>query len=82
NAVVSRVSNQYQSYAIYDCTSHGPRFGNDLAFNGDFKNQQLSYCVQNVCTYELSLRPTASSNNFSVDEFEVFQIVKKQLVYI
>ncbi|CAG8499920.1 1110_t:CDS:2 [Ambispora gerdemannii] len=80
NAVVSRVSNQYQSYAIYCCTDNGPRFGNDLAFNGDFKNQQSSYCVQNY--YELSVRPTASSNNFSVDEFEVFQIVKKQLVNI
>ncbi|CAG8666311.1 2228_t:CDS:1, partial [Ambispora gerdemannii] len=75
NAVVSRVKNGNQANAIYGCPSNGPRFGTDLYFNGNF-NQ--STCYAHITYYELALRPTASSNNFSADEFEVFQIIKKQ----
>ncbi|CAG8569204.1 9420_t:CDS:2 [Dentiscutata heterogama] len=65
--------------SICNSPLHGPVFRGILIFNGDFKNDCASYCNFDKATtpYEGPIRKT--KDKFSVDELEVFQIIKKKL---
>ncbi|CAG8489876.1 14357_t:CDS:2 [Racocetra fulgida] len=65
--------------SICNSPLHGPVFRGILIFNGDFKNDCASYCNFDKATtpYEGPIRKT--KDKFSVDELEVFQVIKKKL---
>ncbi|PKK62134.1 hypothetical protein RhiirC2_759926 [Rhizophagus irregularis] len=75
--ILSRVSVKVN--AINYWTRYGPSFGyGDLtidggAGNGDFNNNCYNYCKKR--SYEKNIRET--EDVFSVEEYEVFQIIKK-----
>ena len=70
NYIISRViDKKYAVFCNYNC---GPSFGSGIVLHGnDFYNK--SYC-NNFSFYEKNIRKT--NNNFSVEEYEVFQIMK------
>ncbi|GBC02518.1 hypothetical protein RclHR1_04660011 [Rhizophagus clarus] len=70
NFILSRVNNT--SFAIYNSDCYGPSFGlGDLTLMGK-KFYNLSYCYCSI--YENRIRETV--NKFSVEEYEIFQIMK------
>jgi hypothetical protein len=72
NHILSRVIDE--KHAIYSVENCGPLFGkngNDLSIWG-VSFFERSYCSK--CSYEKSIRKTG--NYFSVEEYEVFQIIK------
>ncbi|RIA98262.1 hypothetical protein C1645_750435 [Glomus cerebriforme] len=71
SAKIGRVSSSYTSNAIYDNVSYGPTFGggHDLYSPGN-----TSWCSSNNGTYYVSINIPSS---FTIDEYEVFQVVKK-----
>ncbi|CAJ0913849.1 20509_t:CDS:2 [Entrophospora sp. SA101] len=75
--ILSRVTN-YEC-AIFQSMYYGPCFGGglkgDLKLAGEnFKENSASCCIQH--SYESSIR--SSEDGFSIDEYEVFQIVEKK----
>nr|CAG8554796.1 11447_t:CDS:2 [Entrophospora candida] len=76
--ILSRVTN-YEC-AIFQSMYYGPCFGGglkgDLKLAGEnFKENSASCCIQH--SYESSIR--SSEDGFSIDEYEVFQIVEKKV---
>ncbi|PKC63572.1 hypothetical protein RhiirA1_422587 [Rhizophagus irregularis] len=75
NHILSRVKNE--QYAIFNVRNCGPLFGNqggDLTIWGDnFNFYERSYCRKR--SYKKRIRKTEDS--FSVEECEVFQIIKE-----
>ncbi|CAG8505988.1 4742_t:CDS:2 [Paraglomus brasilianum] len=70
--VVSRV--KHYGCAIANSSVRGPWFGEaDLGLKGHFKEEKL--CVCKRVSYDKDIRQSAE--NFSVEEYEVFKIVKK-----
>ncbi|EXX63879.1 uncharacterized protein OCT59_027267 [Rhizophagus irregularis] len=63
--ILSRI--KFEKYAIYNASGHGPSFGGDLSLIGVF-------CGCSKGFYEKHIRETAV-DNFSVEEYEVFQII-------
>ncbi|RIB24387.1 hypothetical protein C2G38_2284120 [Gigaspora rosea] len=71
SSILSRVKNT--EYAIYNTPSSGPCFGAFYA-EGDLRMlQNITYCRKYA--YEIAIRNT--KNSFSVSEYEIFQIQKK-----
>ncbi|GBC28902.2 carbohydrate-binding module family 13 protein [Rhizophagus irregularis DAOM 181602=DAOM 197198] len=69
NYILSRVKNE--NYAIENDSSLGPTFGDgDLELNGKNHNKACYYSR----VYEKQIRET--EDNFSVEEYEIFQIIK------
>ncbi|CAG8578209.1 14575_t:CDS:2, partial [Gigaspora rosea] len=77
NSILSRSAGTISS--ICNSPLHGPVFRGILIFNGDFKDDCASYCNFDEATtpYEGPIRKT--KDKFSVEELEVFQIIKKKL---
>ncbi|GBB98673.1 hypothetical protein RclHR1_32990001 [Rhizophagus clarus] len=74
NFILSRVNNT--SLAIYNSDCHGPTFGyGDLLLIGDYF-YNLSLC--DGFAYENRIRETV--NKFSVEEYEIFQIIKDSFI--
>ncbi|PKK56751.1 hypothetical protein RhiirC2_799346, partial [Rhizophagus irregularis] len=70
-----RVKNE--KYAINNWYNYGPSFGKDLILYGGFQGEvsfrnKTSYCF-NKSSYDKQIRNT--EEKFSVDEYEVFQII-------
>ncbi|RIB24786.1 TLD-domain-containing protein [Gigaspora rosea] len=72
NSILSRVKEP--NSALYTSSQCGPNFGNygDLAMYTDFNQHDECYCYPQ--SYEKTLRNTKDKFNFSVDEYEVYQI--------
>jgi hypothetical protein len=68
--ILSRIS--YKNFAIFNHPNFGPSFGNGLTLSG--KNFYNKSCCNNVSCYKTRIREFDSS--FSVEEFEVFRIIK------
>ncbi|GBC26968.1 carbohydrate-binding module family 13 protein [Rhizophagus irregularis DAOM 181602=DAOM 197198] len=71
NHILSRVKNEKQ--AINNWFIHGPSFG-----DGDLTLSGLNYYDDNYCkksSYEVPIRE--SGDRFSIEEYEVFQIIKE-----
>ncbi|RHZ82388.1 hypothetical protein Glove_109g175 [Diversispora epigaea] len=82
NSIISRVKDT--KYAIRNTYKNyqnmcGPYFGNGICLysnsKSDFNLDASSYCCKTYHYYEKSLR--ASSNGFSIDNYEVFKVVRK-----
>ncbi|KAG9288016.1 hypothetical protein G9A89_017611 [Geosiphon pyriformis] len=76
NAILSKFVTGYGPYGGKDL---GPYFGNlNMSLSGDFKNSSGCYC-QKTINYEHALMPGSENQemNFSVEEYEVFQIIKR-----
>ena len=71
NYILSRVKNV--SFAIYNGPRYGPTFDDDLTIYCDNFMVYTNYCRRK--SYEKQIRETETS--FSVEEYEVFQIIKK-----
>ncbi|RIB24778.1 hypothetical protein C2G38_610332 [Gigaspora rosea] len=78
NSILSRVKEA--RHAIYISTVCGPNFGyfGDLSMYNEFNQSDKSYCQAQ--SYEIALRNTEYRSNFSVDEYEVYQIRKRRVV--
>ncbi|KAG9302531.1 hypothetical protein G9A89_007235 [Geosiphon pyriformis] len=76
NAILSKFVTGYGPYSGSTC---GPYFGkvNMILFGNDFKNNSECFC-QNASDYEHALLGSENGIvNFSVEEYEVFQIIKR-----
>ncbi|RIB24782.1 TLD-domain-containing protein [Gigaspora rosea] len=76
NSILSRVKEP--KYALFYSLDCGPNFGSygDLAMYTDFNWGDECYCSPH--SYEKALRNTEDEYDFSVDEYEVYQIRKKE----
>ncbi|CAG8697636.1 19381_t:CDS:2 [Cetraspora pellucida] len=73
NAKLSRISPENTSFAIFSSQYHGPCFGQtDLRMNDNFNSS--SKCTCQRYDYETEI---CELQNFSVEEYEVFQVVDK-----
>ncbi|CAG8784549.1 18663_t:CDS:2, partial [Dentiscutata erythropus] len=73
NAKLSRVSPENASFAVFSSQYHGPCFGQtDLRMNDNFNSP--SKCTCQRYDYETEI---CELQNFSVEEYEVFQVVDK-----
>ncbi|CAG8719120.1 10366_t:CDS:2, partial [Racocetra fulgida] len=73
NAKLSRISPENASFAIFSSQYHGPCFGQtDLRMNDNFNSP--SKCTCQRYDYETEI---CELQNFSVEEYEVFQVVDK-----
>jgi hypothetical protein len=73
SAIISNIENI--EYAIFYYANNGPRFGSDLttcSSKGESTNYNYNYCIKHC--YEKKIRDT--ENVFSVEDYEVFQIIK------
>ncbi|KAG9288023.1 hypothetical protein G9A89_017618 [Geosiphon pyriformis] len=76
NAILSKFVTGYGPYGGKDL---GPYFGNlNMSLSGDFKNSSWCYC-QKTINYKHAIMPGSENRqmNFSVEEYEVFQIIKR-----
>ncbi|CAG8588023.1 6418_t:CDS:2, partial [Acaulospora morrowiae] len=70
---ISRVVQEKSSFAIFSSSQHGPCFGQtDLRMNDNFNNH--SKCTCQCSTYETQI---CELQHFSVEEYEVFQVVSR-----
>ena len=73
NYILSQIKNEYTHCAIFNQYIYGPSFGDyDLSLIGD--NLDKSWCDKNGY-FEKPIRETVA--DFSVEEYEVFQVIKK-----
>ncbi|GBC03048.1 hypothetical protein RclHR1_04970002 [Rhizophagus clarus] len=65
------------NYAIYSSNTYGPTFNHDIYIYGnDFDNlKAYGYCRCKQASYEKKIRDT--EDQFSIEDYEVFQITKK-----
>ncbi|CAI2173866.1 19714_t:CDS:2 [Funneliformis geosporum] len=89
SAKISRVSNNCSAYAISDSQSKGPCFGDgDLWMKDQFNQAGSCYC--NKESYEQSVGDmfhrdswegwTGKNGTFAVDDYEVFQVIRKRII--
>ncbi|RGB27416.1 hypothetical protein C1646_386619 [Rhizophagus diaphanus] len=76
--VISKVKNS--NYALDFSTKCGPQFGSDLNINSykDSNSNEYTNFNESCCKkrhYEKRIRDT--ENNFSIEDYEVFQIIRK-----
>ncbi|CAG8801799.1 35260_t:CDS:2 [Gigaspora margarita] len=73
NAKLSRISPENASCAVFSSQYHGPCFGQtDLRMNDNFNSPSKCTCQRH--DYETEI---CELQNFSVEEYEVFQVVDK-----
>ncbi|GET04302.1 hypothetical protein GLOIN_2v1771022 [Rhizophagus clarus] len=72
-AKISRILQDNMSSAVFSSPRHGPCFGqNDLRMNDNFNEAET--CTCQCYDYESEI---TENHNFSVEEYEVFQVVNK-----
>ncbi|EXX53634.1 hypothetical protein GLOIN_2v1771022 [Rhizophagus irregularis DAOM 181602=DAOM 197198] len=72
-AKISRILQDNMSTAVFSSPRHGPCFGqNDLRMNDNFNEAET--CTCQCYDYESEI---TENHNFSVEEYEVFQVVNK-----
>ncbi|CAG8448805.1 12558_t:CDS:2 [Acaulospora colombiana] len=70
---LSRIIQEKSSFAVFSSSQHGPCFGQtDLRMNDNFNAP--SKCTCQCSTYEAEI---SELQNFSVEEYEVFQVVDR-----
>jgi len=73
DAIISNV--KYTDYALNYHPEHGPIFGSDIiiwASKNQYKNYNTIFCRKYY--YEKAIRNTV--DNFSIEDYEIFQIIK------
>ncbi|CAJ0642242.1 5825_t:CDS:2 [Entrophospora sp. SA101] len=74
-SIISRVKDPSRAINYYN--NYGPSFGTgDLKMTGNFKNESRCCCQHG--DYELPIRANSDDIHFSVDEYEVFQIIPRR----
>ncbi|CAI2170228.1 10282_t:CDS:2 [Funneliformis geosporum] len=73
NAKISRILQDNTSAAVFSSPRHGPCFGQtDLRMNDNFNEAET--CTCQCYDYESEI---TENHNFSVEEYEVFQVINK-----
>ncbi len=74
-AILSNVNRMAIDHAIFNCKLYGPCFNKDLVLRSsdETKDYDDVYCKKYI--YEKHIRDT--KDKFSIEDYEVFQVIRK-----